>query len=66
MIVLTYVDNCIIMGKSEDDIKKLLNSLQEGNENYDFTDKGDLKIYLGVEFTRHPDGQLEFKQPFLI
>lgn len=66
VIVLTYVDDCIIMGKTEADIKDLFKSLQDGNENYDFTDEGDLKNYLGVEFTRHPDGRIEIKQEYLI
>ena len=66
VIVLTYVDDCIIMGKTEDDIKNLFKSLNEGDENYDFTDEGDLKNYLGVEFTRHDDGKMELKQKFLI
>ena len=66
LIVLTYVDDCIIMGKMEDDIKDLYKSLSEGDENYDFTDEGDLKKYLGVEFTRNKDGTMELKQTFLI
>ena len=66
VIVLTYVDDCIVMGKSEQDIKGLFKSLNDGDENYDFTDEGDLKNYLGVEFTRHSDGKLEFRQEFLI
>ena len=52
--------------KTEQDIKALFKSLNEGDENYDFTDEGDLKNYLGVEFTRHPDRRLEFKQEYLI
>ena len=54
------------MGKTEDGIKKLFKSLNQGDENYYFTDKGDLKNYLGVEFTTHDDGILEIKQTFLI
>ena len=66
VIVLTYVDDCILMGKSEKDIEDLLKSLQEGSEEYDFTNEGDLKNYLGVVFSRKPDGTLELKQEFLI
>ena len=66
ILVLTYVDDCIIMGKTEEDIKELYKSLSEGDENYDFTDEGDLKNYLGVEFTRNDDGTMELKQAFLI
>ena len=54
------------MGKTEGGIKNLFESLNEGDKNYDFTDKGDLKNYLGVEFTRHDDGKMELKQKFLI
>ena len=54
------------MGKTEGDIKRWYKLLNKGNENYDFTDEGDLKNYLGVEFTRHQDGKMEIKQQFLI
>ena len=44
MIVSTYVDDCIVTGNTEQDIKGLFKPLNAGDENYDFTDEGDLKI----------------------
>ena len=65
-IVLTYVDDCLILAKSNDVIDKLVRSLKDGKENFDFTDDGDIKYYLGVEFNRSSDGTIELKQEFLI
>ena len=66
IIVLTYVDDCIIMAKCEQDIRDLITSLCAGDENFDFTDEGDIKNYLGVEVLRHANGMMEFRQKFLI
>ena len=66
LIVLTYVDDCLILGKSEEKIKWLITSLKEGSENFDFTEEGDVKNYLGVDFNKNDDGSFELKQPYLI
>ena len=50
VIVLIYVDNCIIMGKTEKEIDDLLKSLQKGNEKYDFTEEGDQRTTLEWSF----------------
>ena len=65
-IVLTYVDDCLILAKTNEVIDKLVKSLKDGKENFDFTDDGDIKYYLGVEFKRSSDGTIELKQEFLI
>ena len=65
-IVLVYVDDVILVSKSEQSILDLINLLQEGKENFDFTDKGDIKNYLGVEFSRSRDGSMDMKQEFLV
>ena len=65
-IVLTYVDDCLILATTNEVIDKLVKSLKDGKENFDFTDDGDIKYYLGVEFNRSPNGTIELKQEFLI
>ena len=58
-IVLVYVDDCIILQKkgssAADD---LIQTLQEGEEKFSFTDDGDLQKYLGVDVKRHKNGQI--------
>ena len=46
LIVLTYVDDCIIMGKTEKEIKDLLTSLKEVNKAYDLQKKVISRIIL--------------------
>ena len=65
-IVLTYVDDCLILAKNDKVIQDLVESLKNGEENFDFTDDGDIKNYLGVEFSRSKDGTITLKQEFLI
>jgi Reverse transcriptase (RNA-dependent DNA polymerase). len=48
LIVLVYVDDCIIIGKTNSDIRKFVDSLKSGEENFDFTEEGSLEQYLGV------------------
>ena len=45
IIVLTYVDDCLLIAKSEEKIKWLILPLREGSKNFDLTDKGDKKIF---------------------
>lgn len=65
-IILVYVDDCVVTGKSEEDIQRFLKSLSEGDENYDFTVEEDFKNYLGVEVTKNNDGTIELSQRHLI
>ena len=61
-----YVDDCIIFSKSSKTNDDLVTSLQNGPENYQLTDEGDLTKYLGVDIDRRPDGSFELRQPYLI
>ena len=65
-IILVYVDDCIIFSKSSKTNDDLVTSLQNGPENYQLTDEGDLTKYLGVDIDRRPDGSFELRQPYLI
>ena len=58
MVVITYVDDCLIFYPSGSDIaEELINSLQEVNENFYFTDQGPLNTYLGMD-VKYKDGQI--------
>jgi hypothetical protein len=49
MVLLTYVDNCIIISPSHDSIDHLISSMQSGLENLKLTDEGGVNKFLGVE-----------------
>ena len=66
MMVLTYVDDCIIIGKSKPEIKSFIHSMQNGPEKFILTDEGDIDKFLGVEIIDRGNGEFEMKQPHLI
>ena len=66
MIVLTYVDDCIIVGPSMTDIDYFVTSMKYGSENFVLTDEGDINKFLGIEITQLDDKRFKISQPFLI
>ena len=66
MIVLTYVDDCIIVGNSMKDIDSFVNSMQTGPENFILTDEGDIDKFLGIDIKQLSENKFEISQPFLI
>jgi hypothetical protein len=66
MIVLTYVDDCIIIGPAMKEIDKFVESLKNGPENFVLTDEGDIDKFLGIEITQLDDQRFKLCQPFLI
>jgi len=66
MVLLTYVDDCIIIGPSRNSIDRLISSMQSGPENFKLTDEGGVNKLLGVEITHLDDNSFELSQPFLI
>ena len=66
MVLLTYVNNCIIISPSRDSIDCLISSMQSGPENFKLTNEGGVNNFLGVEITRLDDNSFELSQPFLI
>ena len=65
--MLVYVDDCIIFSRNNSGISdKLIASLKDGKENFEFTDEGDLKSYLGVDIIKRKDGNISITQPHLI
>jgi len=66
MVVLCYVDDCIIFGKSMKGIDNFVASLLEGSEGFKLTDEGSIGKYLGVKVKAMKDGTFELIQLFLI
>ncbi len=66
MILLVYVDDCIIIGDSMMRIDHLIHSLQHGEEQYILTEEGTLDKFLGINITKLDDNRFELSQPFLI
>ena len=66
--MLTYVDDCIIVGDSVVRIDSLIKSLHGGDDSFIFTeDEGSIDKYLGVEIKQLDDGKsFSLTQPFLI
>ena len=65
-IVLTYVDDCIIVGDNTKRIDDLIISLHGGDENFVFTDEGSIDKYLGVDIKQIDSKSFKLSQPFLI
>ena len=50
MVIITYVDDCLIFSPSGSDVaEKMIKYLQQGNENFIFTDQGSIQSYLGMD-----------------
>ena len=60
-IFLVYVDDGIIFSRKNSGIShRLIQSIKDNKNNFELTDKGDLKRYLGVDITKRKDGIMEF------
>ena len=66
IIVLVYVDDCIILSRDKNTITKFISTLTFGPEKFEFTDEGELSKYLGVEIEQLQGGGFSMSQPFLI
>ena len=67
MIVLSYVDDCILIAKDEKILDKFIQSLTDGPETFIFTDEGSMSSYLVLDITCLSDGSgFVMAQPFLI
>ena len=65
-IVLTYVDDCIIVGDLTKHIEALITLLHDGTENFILQDEGSINKYLGVSILQLEDKSFDLTQPFLI
>ena len=66
LIVLTYVDDCVIVGNSMREIDEFVTSLKEGPEGFILTDEGDIDKFLGIDIRHIDEHKFEITQPFLI
>ena len=62
-IFVVYVDDGILIGPDASEIDDIIKSLQE---DYNLTDEGDLKEYLGIRCDKTRTGGLKLTQPTLI
>jgi hypothetical protein len=65
-IVLTYVDDCIIVAKSMNCIDELITSMHGGDKNFALQDEGSIDKYLGMNIRQIDKDSFELLQPFLI
>jgi hypothetical protein len=65
-IILTYVDDCIILGKNMADVDSVISSLHEGTENFQLVNQGSIDKYLGLLIRDIDATSFEMSQPFLI
>ena len=66
MVILVYVDDCIIVGEDMGEIDGFVKSMQQGSENFVLTDEGSIDKFLGIEIKRLGKQEFEISQPFLI
>ena len=66
MIILTYVDACIIITPSMKKINSFVNSMKEGPENFVLTDGEDIDKFLGIEINHLDDNRFRISQLHLI
>ena len=66
MIILTYVDDCILIVNKKETVDQFIHSLSNGIEKFEFTDEGAIDKYLGVEIEQFKGKEFILRQPFLI
>jgi hypothetical protein len=49
MIIITYVDDCIIVRNSMNDTNTFVKSMKDGPKGYVLTDEGDIKKFLELK-----------------
>jgi hypothetical protein len=64
--VLTYVDDCILVGDLQDRLNALVTSLHNGNKKFSLQDEGSIDKYLGVDISQLDGTFFQLTQPFLI
>jgi hypothetical protein len=52
MVILVYVNDCIIVGKDMGEIDEFVQSMQLGSENFVLTNEGSIDKFLGIEIKR--------------
>ena len=62
MVLLFYVDDCLMFIPSKDKIDEVYDSLQE---DFKIEDDGELNKYRGIDLDRHPYGSIHTSQTYL-
>ena len=62
MVLLFYVDDCLIFNISKDKIDEVYSSLQAYLK---IENDGGLNKYLRIDLDRRPDGSILMRQPYL-
>ena len=65
MIILTYVDDCIIVGPSMENINRFVDSMKNRDKNFVLTDEGHINKFPGIEITQLDDKISKISQPYL-
>ena len=66
MIVLTYVDKCIIVGPSMQKIYAFVKLMEVGPENFTLSNEGDIYKFLGIKISQQYEMISKTSQTFLI
>ena len=67
MIILVYVDDCILISKEDFTIQKFIDYMKDTPEGFEFTEEGTMNAYLGLVIYPFPDGKgFTLSQPLLI
>ena len=62
MIILTYVDDCIIVGPSMGNINCFVDSMNNKDKNFVLTNEVDINKFLGIEITQLNDKRFKISQ----
>ena len=66
VILLVYVDDCILMGTTDAIINEAVCALRSSKQNFTIEDEGVVRDFLGVRINRNDDGTIMLTQPQLI
>jgi hypothetical protein len=66
MIIITYVDDCIIGSNSMKDINVFVKSVKNSLKGYVLTDEGGINNFFGIEIKEITKNKFKLSQPFLI
>ena len=66
IIVLTYIDDCIIVGPSMQKIDEFVKWMEVGPKTFTLTDQGYIDQFLGIEINHLNEMIFKISQPFMI
>ncbi len=66
MIIIIYVDDCIIVSNSMKDTNTFVKSMKDGPQEYFLTDEGNINTFLDIEIKEITRNKFKLSQPFLI